>query len=163
MKFAICQIPLFDRHVVAVMDCTEQEALLKFTDYTRENTGEYADLELLENAKGWCQVSGGDVYVWAKDSVAVLFHELVHAAFALCRQIDLSLDEELIARLVAYMKLHLVDPMTAVEMDTALIADSALSSVRLMPSSYIKSFGESSILGGGNERNNQKESFDHRQ
>lgn len=111
MKFAICQIPLFDRHVVAAMDCTEQEALLKFTDYTRENTGEYVDLELLENAKGWCQVSGGDVYVWAKDSVAVLFHELVHAAFALCRQIALSLDEELIARLVAYMKLHLVDKL----------------------------------------------------
>lgn len=49
MKFANCEIPLFRRHVLAVMDCEENDGLDYLTRYCRDNSGHFAELQK-ENA-----------------------------------------------------------------------------------------------------------------
>jgi len=116
MEFSSCEIPLFKRHVMAAINCTETEALHYFvTHFRTEGAGFFPSLRKLNDASGWCQSGGGDIYIWSENSYAVLFHEVVHAAFMLCRTVDMAIDEELIARLVEHMKLELTDKMEEVE------------------------------------------------
>jgi len=54
------------------------------------------------------QERAGGIFIWST-APSILLHEFVHAAFALCRAIDTTPDEEIIARLVEHMKLNLLD------------------------------------------------------
>lgn len=116
MKFARYDAPLFDRSVVACFECDEYEALNFFRGFTlRESNGHKIELRDVSGAKGWCQVDGGDIYLWARDEWSVLLHEVVHAAFRLCDLTDIERDEELIARLVESMKVNLLDQLKEME------------------------------------------------
>jgi hypothetical protein len=110
MKFASCEIPLFGRHVLAAMHCSEEEALTHFAAFGRQHDA-CVNLTRVSTASGWAQVEHGDIYLWARDSCAVLFHEITHAAFKLCQLTDIACDEELICRLVEFMKLNIVDKL----------------------------------------------------
>ncbi|MDY0282765.1 MAG: hypothetical protein RBR35_19710 [Salinivirgaceae bacterium] len=111
MKTAICYLPIFGRTVVAATECSQSEAVLQFAQLQRDCCGGTTGLNEIADVMGWCQCRGGDIYVWSENSPAVLFHELVHAAFMLCRQANLPQSEELIARLLEHMKLYLVDKL----------------------------------------------------
>ena len=115
MKFAACEIPLFKRHVLAAIDCSEFDAIKKFREYSNEKGVEASNLSIEYGPDGWCQCCDGDVYIWVKEEeYSIFIHEIVHAAFSLCELIGAEIDEEMIARLVEYMKINLLDELDVV-------------------------------------------------
>lgn len=115
MRFATCEIPIFKRHVLAVIDCGEIDAVRYFQDYAKKKEKEQPLLETTIGNDGWCQCCGGDVYIWVEEEkYSIFIHEMVHAAFSLCELIGAEIDEEIIARLVEYMKINLLDELDVV-------------------------------------------------
>jgi len=106
-----CDIPIFGRSVLTVINCSEHDAIKTFCDYVGKDLNlTKPSLDMTHDADGWCQHSGGDLYIWVKnESSSILIHEFVHAAFGICRLTGAGADEEIIARLVEYLKLNLLD------------------------------------------------------
>lgn len=112
MKFAICELPLFKRHVLLAIGCKEEEAISYFWEYCQKQECQaLPDLHPL-GCGGWCQTLNHDHYLWVKEeNYSIVFHEIVHAAFHACEDVGMAVDQEMIARLVEYMKLNLVDKL----------------------------------------------------
>lgn len=113
MKFAICELPIFKRHVLLAVDCAEEAAIAYFWEYARQKkVSELPGLIPQGGCGGWCQTRNHDSYLWVRnDSSAVILHEIVHAAFHACEDVGMQIDQEMIARLVEYMKLNLMDEL----------------------------------------------------
>lgn len=101
--------PFFGRSLFLCAHCRESEAIQEFERRAIANGVSPPILNHVPESNGWCVTYKGDIYLWAESSPAVIFHELVHAAFALCRLTDIEPSEELIARLVEFLKLRLYD------------------------------------------------------
>jgi len=113
MKFAMTHVDLFGRSVLCCTECSEVDAIQYFIKYSEKKNVEIPpDLKILGNCAGWCQTTGGDIYVWEKgERYSVLLHEVVHAAWKLCEVVDIIPSEELICRLVEYLKVELLDAL----------------------------------------------------
>jgi len=112
MKFAKADVPIFNRSVVMCTECSEAEAICFFQKWAKERANHTPFLVAL-NSSGWCQTNDGDVYLWArdKDRYSVELHEVVHAAFHLCSSVDAPPQEEMICRLVEFLKINLLDEL----------------------------------------------------
>lgn len=101
-------IPIFCTSVVLCANCTAEEACAAIYRYKKKDT-----VLNPEETLSWVQTYEGDVYMWVRDvsRASTVFHELVHVAFAICRLRGMQPDEELIAYLVGWMKIHIADKL----------------------------------------------------
>lgn len=104
LKVIRWDVELFGRSVLLVHCEDERKAIRAFNEYATN----YVDLVVTGDANGWVQDKHGDVFIWSS-TYSVMVHEFVHAAFRLCSLSDIEPSEELLARLVQWMKLHLMD------------------------------------------------------
>ena len=107
MKSFITHVPIFNLSVLTVIDCTKSEAEEFVYDY--ESCRSKVSFE--NGTCGGVRIDRGDVFMWVKDSnrASIVFHELVHVAFAILEIKGIGSDEELIAYLVEWLKINIVD------------------------------------------------------
>lgn len=100
-------VPIFDMAVVFCGDCPAEEANNAFYDYE----GTRAKIQFEDTNRGSVTDCNGDVYCWVKntDWCSTIFHEMVHVAFSICEVKGMEPDEELIAYLVGWLKINVVE------------------------------------------------------
>ena len=93
--------------VVVCGDCSPERANDAFYDYR----GVRAKIEFEDTAIGSVTHAKGDVYCWVSDTdlCSTIFHEMVHVAFTICEVKGMKRDEELIAYLVGWLKINVVE------------------------------------------------------
>ena len=108
-------VPIFNLSVVFAGDCKAEEADDAFYDFRDRNdksvrvvTG-FADAP--REATASVTSAKGDVYCWVgnTDHCSTIFHEMVHVAFSICQTRGIELDEELIAYLVGWLEIEVVE------------------------------------------------------
>jgi len=105
----LAHVPIFSRSVFFVGDCDHLEAI----DAVYRFRGKRTRIEF-SATEGGVRDSGGDVFVWVKDTDrgSIVVHELTHAACSImeicgipqCRE-----TEEVMCYLVGWLKIHVMD------------------------------------------------------
>jgi hypothetical protein len=106
----LANVPIFNRSVFFVGDCSGQDAEEAVYQLGNERT----QVSFTYSASGCVRDSGGDVFVWVKDlgKASIVAHELAHAACSImetcgipqCRE-----TEEVMCYLIGWLKLHVQD------------------------------------------------------
>lgn len=100
------EIPIFRMSVVTCANCNADKAQELFYSFKGKNSKVEA-----RHTDGWVQHYNGDIFMWVRDTeqASIVFHELVHTAFSICEIKGMQPDEELIAYLVGWLKIHVAD------------------------------------------------------
>lgn len=108
MKIFRVDVPIFDISIVVCTDCSKEEAKDAFYDYEGKRT----IVDMSERCVGRCGLIDGDIYLWVEspnEFARHVFHEIVHAAQFICEAKGMEKDDELIAYLVAWLKVEVAD------------------------------------------------------
>lgn len=115
MIFFRVDVPIFKLSIVFAGDCSAEEADNAFYDLPDRNNKSVRVVTGFADAP-CCMTAGvtsakGDVYCWVGDTdcCSTIFHEMVHVAFSICQAKGIEPDEELIAYLVGWLKIEVVE------------------------------------------------------
>lgn len=106
----LANVPIFNRSVFFVGDCSGQDAEEAIYRLRRKRT----QVSLTYSAEGCVRDCGGDVFVWVKDlsRASVVAHELAHAActiMELCGIPQCRETEEVMCYLIGWLKIAVQD------------------------------------------------------
>lgn len=106
----LCHVPILNRSIFFVGDCTYKKAERAVFKLKKSRT----EIEFTPTANGCVRSNGGDVFVWVKDldNASVVAHELAHAACSLMEECNIPLcdqTEELMCYLIGWLKINVQD------------------------------------------------------
>jgi len=111
MKIFVVKVPIFNIGVATCVGCSAQEARNAFYDLD----GLRFVVPVPEKSRGACCIpddAGAEIFMWVEDpdeNASVVFHELVHVALGICDLKGMQRDDELIAYLMAWLKIEVAD------------------------------------------------------
>jgi len=111
MKIFVVKVPIFNIDVATCVGCSAQEARNAFYDLE----GLRSVVPVPEKSRGACCIPddmGAEIFMWVEDpeeNASVVFHELVHVALGICDLKGMQRDDELIAYLMAWLKINVAD------------------------------------------------------
>jgi hypothetical protein len=102
-------IPIIHVPIIYCVDCQKEDAAKAFYNYN----GERSVFEPSCNADGGVQAINGYIFLWVegetKQKASVLIHEMVHICCTALDMVGIERDEELIAYLMEWLKINLMD------------------------------------------------------
>lgn len=102
------RVPIFGMYVVVCTDCEPDIATGEIYDHSNKEV----IAGFTEGSLGGVRDDGGDIYMWVKNGKKdprTVFHELVHVSHTLCEIKGIEPDEELLAYLMGWLKVHVAD------------------------------------------------------
>lgn len=111
---ALAHVPIFNRSVFFVGNCTQEEG----EEVVYQLKGEKTVLAFPDACLGAVVTCGGDIFVWVKDlnKASVVAHELAHAACSIMEICNIPLcrdTEELMCFLIEWLKINVQDKVYA--------------------------------------------------
>ena len=97
MKIFVVKVPIFNVDVATCVGCSAEEARNAFYDLE----GLRSVVPVPEKSRGACCIPD--------ENASVVFHELVHVALGICDLKGMQRDDELIAYMMAWLKIEVAD------------------------------------------------------
>jgi len=106
----LANIPIFNRSVFFVGDCSGQDAEEAVYQLGKERT----QVSFTYSANGGVRDNGSDVFVWVKDltKASVIAHELAHTACSIMETCEIPQcreTEEVMCYLIGWLKINVQD------------------------------------------------------